>query len=337
MNAAPASSPASTEATIGSPNPQAEDPVQIVKEAATAMDELKSVHLKGWFSVTNGTETPVASPTPMTNGQPDLVLERSGLAVHTTSFGIESIQIDGVSYERSQDNPRWVKLSPLEVTPTAPLSALFLNDVINPKGKTLAQFEGTLCQVITAEKPGASKTDPPTNYKMWIGVSDHWVRRFEQTSDGQFGSSLAIVDFSDFNQPISITAPTDFVNAPVVPVGTRASLNGVALTVTAIHDNFKAVKPPSADSRYLAADVTIENVGKTPLTAVYFKVVDDNGNSYQDASVAGVRTPNLTGILPGARVQGTVVFEVPASRTIKALVESEELFGSAGIEVQLSP
>jgi hypothetical protein len=172
---------------------------------------------------------------------------------------------------------------------------------------------------------------------MWIGVSDHWVRRFEQTSDGQFGSSLAIVDFSDFNQPISITAPTDFVNAPVVPVGTRASLNGVALTVTAIHDNFKAAKPPSADSRYLAADVTIENVGKTPLTAVYFKVVDDNGNSYQDASVAGVRTPNLTGILPGARVQGTVVFEVPASRTIKALVESEELFGSAGIEVQLSP
>lgn len=334
---APTPTPGAPTAT---PVPKAEAAPQIIKDASAAMDGLKSYRVRAWLSVAGPTYAHGPSPTPFTNGTPFMLAEVSGSDSQTVIGDVETIKTGDQSFERSGAQGQWSKIAPAKTQAGSSIGASFLHDLANATGTALELYDGTPCQVVSAEKPADTPGGTPTEYKVWIGVFDHLVRRYESVSKSGPSTVQSVIVFSDFNAPMTITAPSSAIPAPVVKVGERAVLDGMALTVTRFQDPFTPgsnVGQPAAGSRFVAVDVTIEDIGSQPITynAFYFKMADSQSREYAVTFTSVPGQLNSGNLKPGEKVQGAILFQIPKGSTPTQLEENQGLVGGAEVTAKL--
>lgn len=185
-------SPAPTEPPVTAtlkPAPKAEKPALIVKETNEAMKALHRYKA-------NATMTITFSGTPTVS---HMFGEIDGQNSYAKWGNTEYLTYNGKSYKRASDKAPW-KLDTTDTTNDP--STGFLGDIKQPAGTSLILYDKTLCQVITGDT--TDKDGQVTHYKIWIGLLDHFVRRYDMDSK----YVQATITFYGFNVPISIKGPS---------------------------------------------------------------------------------------------------------------------------------
>ncbi len=122
---------------------------------------------------------------------------------------------------------------------------------------------------------------------------------------------------ADSAAPVAATnRATQVASAPVSPkIGQRTVVGAVALTVNAVQDPFVGTIYGSRtpDTRYVAVDVTFENLGATPLDCLRSNVmlVDAQTHRYlQNSEIIPDPSLKCAVVLPGEKERGWVGFAV---------------------------
>lgn len=93
------------------------------------------------------------------------------------------------------------------------------------------------------------------------------------------------------------------------------------VTITRLDDNAKSTNQfsqPKAGNRFVAIQVVVENPGNTEISPGDWKLHTTSGNEYDRTSVASVgQELSSSSLTPGAKTQGTIVFEIPADAKVQ--------------------
>lgn len=185
-----------TSTPVQTTTPTAEEPSRLVIEANDAMGALHSYKMDGTGEFSLATDSSSAKALPI-HGESD------GHNLKFTWGKMQYLTYDGIAYERQSTKDPWKKSSFLGANPPG---ARFLGSLKRPSGVSLDLRAGTVCQVITAET--TDKAGITTQYRIWIGLFDHLVRREEERAKNNVASIGIQLNFYDFNVPVVISGPT---------------------------------------------------------------------------------------------------------------------------------
>jgi hypothetical protein len=93
------------------------------------------------------------------------------------------------------------------------------------------------------------------------------------------------------------------------------------VTIVRIYDNAKSTNQfsqPKPGNRFVAIQVVVENPGNTEISPGDWKLHTTSSNEYDRTFVAGVgQDLSSSSLTPGAKTQGTIVFEIPADAKVQ--------------------
>jgi hypothetical protein len=93
------------------------------------------------------------------------------------------------------------------------------------------------------------------------------------------------------------------------------------VTIVSIDDNAKSTNQfsqPKAGNRFVAVQVLVENPGTSEISPGDWKLHATSGNEYDRTFVASVgQELPASSLTPGAKTQGTIVFEIPIDAKVQ--------------------
>lgn len=171
-------------------------------------------------------------------------------------------------------------------------------------------------------------------------------------------------DKPDSTPEVKVEAPvvTEPTQAPVqeeeaVPTTvvepTRSALQKYAIGETVIVDDVQVVInevkevpgteyfKPEEGKRFVSVDLTLENLGSTDFTVsslLLFSLKDDTGQEYS-ISISGItasggKSPDGT-IIPGDKLRGQLVYEIPVNASGLVLIFEPNILGSSSVRFDL--
>ena len=139
-----------------------------------------------------------------------------------------------------------------------------------------------------------------------------------------------------------VPAPTNTTRPQVYRLGEKAQADGYGITANAVLDPLPAENGvPEPGMRFIAVDVTVENVGSKPITYSYadFFLRDSDGWQYVKNTVRGLdKYPYLTSgkLAPGEKVRGYMQFCVHGKATGLLLLHSNFETRTGKVRISLS-
>jgi len=180
---------------------------QAAKKTAAATSEHITLDASGAAGVLNGSVTG--------SGDFDNAGHRGSFHLDVSNYGSIDAIVDGTSaYLKAPflatflpAGKTWLKLtaktSPLNGVPQNPQQAL-------ARLKKLASVrevgDETIDGVSTTHYHGTGRAGSGT-FDVWIGKDDGYVRRIEAAANGKDGNGNVTIGFSDFGEPVSVSAP----------------------------------------------------------------------------------------------------------------------------------
>lgn len=197
-------------------------PTQIINTALTAMQAAKSVTISG--AIRQGGQTLLLNVTVSTSGQGQGTISMNGQKVSVASTGSTVYLKGGASFWRGNGVPgsavsqlanRWISLSLSDPGASSIAGALNLSTFIGQLPKS-SDAGTTLVKVATGFLNGQAVVKlKATNPKK---LNDNGVLYIATTGNpyvvriaGSSGSSLGVIDFSHYNQPVNVQPPAGAV------------------------------------------------------------------------------------------------------------------------------
>lgn len=140
----------------------------------------------------------------------------------------------------------------------------------------------------------------------------------------------------DVQQPAGNQTPVgphvdELSGALTIAVGDTALFNGVGFGVTNMTAPYTDSSTQPRKGEFVKLDLEVRNTeaaGGPPFDvsgAQSFELQDDGGNSYPEASVSGGPTPPNGKLGPGASLQGSLVYDLPAGHAYRLLYKNDLL------------
>jgi hypothetical protein len=160
------------------------------------------------------------------------------------------------------------------------------------------------------------------------------------------GSGKAVVALGD--QPQGLDAPSGMMPGeqaqPAYAVGDTVDLGQVRITVEGFRDvPGTTVFHPNSGARFVAVDLTLENISQSPLSVsslLQMTLKDSSGQTYDlhlGAQAAAGTSPPDGELSPGETLRGEVAYQVPQDAQGLVFVFDPNLVGYGKVRVSLTP
>ena len=299
--AVPTNTPAPTSTPAPAPTPTAAEAKRIYEDAVAAMNALSSYRLQLDEAQDLGEGNKVKALMELHSQPPDAGKMKSAIALGAqTPFESEIIYAGGSSYQKTNGNPfyddpnagKWIRedasggsldefaadmLSSIEVDGAAGNENL---DGVETVRLTGIAWSDQISFLLSSLGGGGSE---PMEVNVWIGVNDGLIRRIAASTVPGASESVEITAvFSDFNVPVIVEAPKDYIGSderesPNAPSGTEVETTALSSGWTQAdlpEYRFSVSLPPgwsafgsSVDSQYEMEDYLAALPGEAAYTA----------------------------------------------------------------------